>query len=175
METGPSVKYTWNSIQKLGEVVQGTNLIPFKAPLSPSFPGSWDLNDLLDAIPSLTRVIDLSENIGRRTSLKGKMYKREELEELGVVYHHLPIEGGKVPKETIVNKFMDLVDEADGGLVGVHCFHGLNRTGYMVARWMMEKADVRGQEALDRFGVARGVPIQRKVFIDAILRMDRVF
>ena len=35
--------------------------------------------------------------------------------------------------------FSDMMNETENGLIGVHCLHGLNRTGYMICRYLIEK------------------------------------
>ncbi|KAL0880037.1 hypothetical protein ABMA27_002532 [Loxostege sticticalis] len=69
--------------------------------------------------------------------------------------------------------FMDAVDEFLGKdcdyLVGIHCTHGLNRTGYMVCRYMRDRLGVEGKDAIKRFEAARGYQIERENYIADIL------
>ena len=41
-------------------------------------------------------------------------------------------------------------------MIGVHCTHGLNRSGYIICRYMIEKDGVDPDEAIERFNTARG-------------------
>uniref|UniRef100_A0A914H1V8 RDD domain-containing protein n=1 Tax=Globodera rostochiensis TaxID=31243 RepID=A0A914H1V8_GLORO len=44
----------------------------------------------------------------------------------------------------------------DGRLVGVHCTHGLNRTGYLICRYLIEELGWSADNAIEGFRVARG-------------------
>ncbi|CAG9562453.1 unnamed protein product [Danaus chrysippus] len=54
-------------------------------------------------------------------------------------------------------------------LIGVHCTHGLNRTGYMVCRYMRDRLGISAQEAIEEFQNARGYAIERQNYVADIL------
>lgn len=54
-------------------------------------------------------------------------------------------------------------------LVGVHCTHGINRTGYMVCRYLMHTLGIAPQEAINRFEKARGHKIERQNYVQDLL------
>jgi len=56
--------------------------------------------------------------------------------------------------------------EVDNGLVAVHCAHGLNRTGYLICRYLIQKCGVEPREAVARFNDARGFPMRRQTLLD---------
>uniref|UniRef100_A0A2A4JI19 Tyrosine specific protein phosphatases domain-containing protein n=1 Tax=Heliothis virescens TaxID=7102 RepID=A0A2A4JI19_HELVI len=68
---------------------------------------------------------------------------------------------------------MDTVDEFLGKdcefLIGVHCTHGLNRTGYMVCRYMRDRLGVPAKDAIKKFEKARGYQIERENYIADLL------
>ncbi|VVD00599.1 unnamed protein product [Leptidea sinapis] len=102
------------------------------------------MEKLLEKIPNIGAVIDLT-NTSRYYNPKGFV-------SAGVLHKKIHVQGHVVPPEAKVTEFMNTVDkflekddvfEALGilrrivvtdSLVGVHCTHGLNRTGYMVCR-----------------------------------------
>jgi atypical dual specificity phosphatase len=51
--------------------------------------------------------------------------------------------------------------EGEQGLVGVHCVHGINRTGYLICRYMVDRLGTPPEEAIKRFNRARGFPMTR--------------
>ena len=51
-------------------------------------------------------------------------------------------------------------------LIGVHCTHGVNRTGYLICRYLIEKLDWDPQKAIDEFKIHRGHPIERQNYLD---------
>jgi len=46
-------------------------------------------------------------------------------------------------------------------LIGVHCTHGLNRTGYLIVRYMIEQLGIEANEALEAFNRARGHSMEK--------------
>ena len=44
-----------------------------------------------------------------------------------------------------VNVYFNISD----ALIGVHCTHGVNRTGYLICRYLIEKLDWDPQKAID--------------------------
>ena len=56
------------------------------------------------------------------------------LDELGLEFVHMPIRDGQTPTTRQVERFMEVVDEADG-TVFVHCGAGVGRTGVMAAAY----------------------------------------
>ena len=53
-------------------------------------------------------------------------------------------------------QFFFVHQETPDKLVGVHCTHGLNRTGYLVCRYMIQELGVEPEEAIAAFDTARG-------------------
>ena len=45
-------------------------------------------------------------------------------------------------------KFKEWFNISDA-LIGVHCTHGVNRTGYLICRYLIEKMDWDPQKAID--------------------------
>ena len=74
-----------------------------------------------------------------------------------------------VPNKQIVEEFFSAVSECpepESSLIGVHCTHGLNRTGYLVCRWMMEKAGLEPDTAITAFNTARGHEQERGNYLE---------
>lgn len=68
-------------------------------------------------------------------------------------------------------------------LIGVHCTHGINRTGYLIARYLIDQCDWSSHAALDgehlpyprrlismfaAFEKARGYPIERGNYVQSL-------
>ena len=68
-----------------------------------------------------------------------------------------------------VDQFFSVVRELSvldpDGLIGVHCTHGVNRTGYMICRYMIEKNGLDPDEAIDRFDKSRGHRQERDIYL----------
>ncbi|OXB74804.1 UNVERIFIED_CONTAM: hypothetical protein H355_000064 [Colinus virginianus] len=55
-------------------------------------------------------------------------------------------------------------------LIGVHCTHGLNRTGYLVCRYLIDVEGMEPNAAIELFNRARGHPIERMNYIEDLQR-----
>ena len=75
---------------------------------------------------------------------------------------------GTVPSQANVETFYSSVldTEAEGGLIGVHCTHGLNRTGYLISRYLIEKQGWDPDRAIAAFDLARGHKQERENYLD---------
>lgn len=153
----------WNDYSNMGRRITGTRFICFKVPLDRK-DSSFDLRSLTDHIPDLGIVVDL-------TNTK-KYYKPQPLSELNIEYQKIFTEGHVIPKEKVVRQFFDAVNEFldknmdNSKLIGVHCTHGLNRTGYMVCRYMIQLLDFSPDQAITDFNSARGHEIERVNYLD---------
>lgn len=160
----------WEDYSKIGNVVEGTRFIAFKVPLKQSIldnvskgvDNEWTVEDLKETVPSpgLGLVIDLTNT----TSYYNPQH-------LGWAIKHVKIatKGQEIPDETVVRKFFTDVDAAmlkkNDMLIGVHCTHGLNRTGYLVCRYMIEKLGMEPETAIAAFDEARGHKQERQDYI----------
>ncbi|XP_023945689.2 RNA/RNP complex-1-interacting phosphatase homolog [Bicyclus anynana] len=167
-----SIPDRWLPYKACGKVIEGTRIICFKVPLKRIVQAKvvssneiWDIKTLLEAIPKLRAVIDLTNT--------ARYYDSQEFKSAGILHTKLLMPGRIIPPETTVTKFFNAVDTYLGidkdSLVGVHCTHGLNRTGYMVCRYMRDRLGISGTEAIKRFEEARGYKIERNNYIADIM------
>uniref|UniRef100_A0A8C8B2B6 Tyrosine specific protein phosphatases domain-containing protein n=1 Tax=Otus sunia TaxID=257818 RepID=A0A8C8B2B6_9STRI len=78
--------------------------------------------------------------------------------------HEIPNRHTIFQFKCIVKKF--LRDNKDNDkLIGVHCTHGLNRTGYLVCRYLIDVEGMEPNTAIELFNRARGHPIERTNYI----------
>ena len=147
----------WLDYSNVGAVVEGTRFIAFKVPLSKN--EDWNLKELKRQVPDLKLIIDL-------TNTK-KYYHPRHCEELGLIHRKIFVPGHVVPNKKIVEEFFSAVTECpEPSLIGVHCTHGLNRTGYLVCRWMIEKAGLEPNIAITAFNKARGHEQERENYLE---------
>lgn len=64
-----------------------------------------------------------------------------------------------------VNKFLKENKDNDK-LIGVHCTHGLNRTGYLICRYLIDVEGMRPDDAIELFNRCRGHCIERQNYIE---------
>ncbi|XP_013191531.2 RNA/RNP complex-1-interacting phosphatase [Amyelois transitella] len=168
----PSIPDRWIPYKPCGNVINGTRIICFKVPLrkdvqvgNRDITEIWDVPALLQTVPNLGAVIDLTNT--------SRYYNPRELQAAGVLYKKILMPGRIIPPENKVYEFMDTIDEFLGKnrdfVVGVHCTHGLNRTGYMVCRYMRDRLHIAAKKAIKDFEKARGYQIERDNYIADLL------
>nr|XP_021185797.2 RNA/RNP complex-1-interacting phosphatase isoform X1 [Helicoverpa armigera] len=168
----PAIPDRWIPYKACGNVIEGTRFICFKVPLKKNVQAYnkaikeiWDIPALLEKIPKLGAVIDLTNT--------ARYYNPEELKAAGILHKKIFMPGRIIPPEDKVTEFMDTVDEFLGKdcefLIGVHCTHGLNRTGYMVCRYMRDRLGVPAKDAIKKFEKARGYQIERENYTADLL------
>ena len=149
----------WEKYSNIGTVVEGTQFIAFKVPLW--FEESWNLAVLARTVPSLKHVVDLTNT--------DRYYGATDCEKHGLSHVKIKMAGhGTLPSQVSVDKFYSAVraGEESGGLIGVHCTHGLNRTGYLISRYLIEKKGWEPQTATDAFNLARGEKQERENYLE---------
>ncbi|KAL7669931.1 hypothetical protein ACOME3_004877 [Neoechinorhynchus agilis] len=127
----------------------------------------------------LIHVIDLTQSL--------KFYRPHlELSPRGIGYTRIACLGGPnyMPNQHAYREFKRVIDvemrrirtiqphSHHRNLIGVHCTHGRNRTGYLICRYLIEVTGLTADEAIEEFQVARGETIERDNVLHA-LRMIR--
>lgn len=164
-----SIPDGWLQYSPYGDVIENTNILPFKVPLrqtkmqnlSPE--QRFTTSTLLNAFPRLKCVIDLT-NTDRYCS-------KEDFTDAGVVYRKIQVPGHFLPSPNVVEMFFETMDECSrmcrrGELIGIHCTHGVNRSGYLICRYLIEHLGWPNDKALKAFENARRYPIERQAYLN---------
>ena len=151
----------WEAYSYIGKVVAGTKFIAFKVPLN--WKTDWNLHELKKCVPELRSIIDLTNT--------SRYYSPADCARQGLKHRKIFTPGhGVVPENKSVQQFFSAVDtfssDNDDGLIGVHCTHGLNRTGYMICRYMIEKKGFKPEDAIQTFNEARGHKQERENYLE---------
>ncbi|KAL1266258.1 hypothetical protein QQF64_001933 [Cirrhinus molitorella] len=170
----------WTDYTPLGKRIPGTRFIAFKVPLKQSFRyrltqsevfGPFDLVRMLEKEgQELGLIIDLT--------FTTRYYKVEDLPN---TLYHLKIftAGHEVPKDETILSFKKAVrhflhdNENNDKLIGVHCTHGLNRTGYLICRYLIDVDGMNPQNAINLFNESRGHSIERQNYLDDLMTGHR--
>ncbi|ESO96829.1 hypothetical protein LOTGIDRAFT_214357 [Lottia gigantea] len=167
----------WLDYKALGGIIDGTRFIAFKVPLKEGCvrrnlpPKEWFtpkslLSQLQDQGKELGLVIDLTNT--------DKYYNKNDFESKSVKYEKIFTPGKVIPSSEVCQRFQDIVNEFlqtnpdSESLIGVHCTHGLNRTGYIVCRYMIDCLNQEPESAIAAFNKARGHPIERENYLNAL-------
>ncbi|GAA6098153.1 RNA/RNP complex-1-interacting phosphatase [Tachysurus ichikawai] len=163
----------WTDYKAVGKQIPGTRFIAFKVPLKQALLrhlhesevfGPLDLMDVLKKEgEELGLIIDLT--------FTTRYYQPQDLPD---TLHYLKIftAGHEVPSDSTILSFKKAVkrflrdNQNNDKLIGVHCTHGLNRTGYLVCRYLIDVDGVEPHEAIDLFNKARGHSIERQNYLE---------
>lgn len=164
----------WEYYVPIGDVIGRTRFVAFKVPLKESLCRKlpelkrFTPSILLNSISKLGMVIDLTNT--------NRYYNSTELTHCGIDYLKIFCEGRVVPNKNVVEKFFDAVEyylqNNKNGLIGVHCTHGVNRTGYLICRYMIEKLEYTVKDAIKEFNKARGHDMERKEYIEHLYNLN---
>ncbi|NXH42561.1 DUS11 phosphatase, partial [Dicaeum eximium] len=83
--------------------------------------------------------------------------------------HEIPNRKTILSFKYFVKKFLAANKDNDK-LIGVHCTHGLNRTGYLVCRYLIDVEGMEPNAAIELFNKSRGHPIERTNYIQDLQR-----
>ncbi|XP_036230450.2 uncharacterized protein [Bactrocera oleae] len=148
-----SIPDRWLNYTPMGQRVEGTRFIAFKVPLREAVNENveeqrrLDVTILLKSIPNLGMIIDLTNT--------SRYYTPDCFVNKGLEYNKLMIPGHHIPPPYLVHRFKKLVfdflnkNAGNDKLIGVHCTHGVNRTGYLICNYMISELDVKPEDAID--------------------------
>ncbi|KAF7236676.1 RNA/RNP complex-1-interacting phosphatase [Varanus komodoensis] len=133
----------WTDYLPLGKRIPGTRFIAFKVPLKKKFEWRLAPNERFSPSDLLDQVREQKEELGLIIDLTytTRYYEPEELPDT-VQYCKILTVGHEVPDNDTIFRFKSAVkkflteNEHNDKLIGVHCTHGLNRTGYLVCSKM---------------------------------------
>jgi tyrosine-protein phosphatase SIW14 len=99
--------------------------------------------------------------VSLRCGRRAAQAEKAAAEAAGIHYENIPLSYWKIPTEQTIDRFLDLVSDTSNRPVFVHCFHGADRTGLLVACYRIARLGWTFQEAYDemkrcgfhRFGV----------------------
>lgn len=166
----PPIPDRWLNYSPVGKNIKETRFIAFKVPLRDNVvqnvPNNIRLScgSLLNKIPDLGMIIDLTSTT--------RYYDPHVFKKKGVRYEKLMIPGQKIPPPHCVKRFAILVknflqENADNDkLIGVHCTHGVNRTGYLISSFLISEMEMTPEKAIERVEQARGHAIERENYKD---------
>ncbi|XP_058982231.1 RNA/RNP complex-1-interacting phosphatase isoform X2 [Musca domestica] len=162
----------WLDYTAVGDRIEGTRFIAFKVPLKPQLTDAdnrFDGKILLEKVPNLGIIIDLTNT--------NRYYDPRCFENEGVRHQKLMIPGHVTPPQRLVDKFKEYVKEFlqnnpdNDKLIGVHCTHGVNRTGFLICNYMVSEMSIAPNDAIEKFAKARGHKIERHNYLDALQRI----
>lgn len=104
-----------------------------------------------------------------------RFYDRRDVESRDCRYMKMQCRGhGETPSVEQTQAFIEIVDqfitENPMQIIGVHCTHGFNRTGFLIVSYMVERMDCSVEAALAAFAHARPPGIYKADYIKELFR-----
>ncbi|XP_073509667.1 RNA/RNP complex-1-interacting phosphatase isoform X2 [Phyllobates terribilis] len=166
----------WIDYIPVGKRIPGTRFIAFKVPLKNIYDSKlapWQRFSPSDLIKEVKKQ---NEELGLVVDLTctRRYYSPQELPET-IMYSKLFTVGHAVPSDDVIAQFKDIVNQylsensGNEKLVGVHCTHGLNRTGYLVCRYLIDMLSMEPSEAVEKFNSSRGHSIERSNYLEDLI------
>ncbi|XP_042011870.1 mRNA-capping enzyme-like isoform X2 [Salvia splendens] len=166
----------WLDCPAYGSEIGGF-LIPSKVPLGESFneeilPGKrYSSKQVVHQQRVLNRKIGLVIDLTNSS----RYYNLNDWRKEGIKHVKIPCKGrDSVPENEAVNKFVYEVQQFMSRQrqpkkhILVHCTHGHNRTGYMIAHYLMRTSPMSVTQAIKTFSEARPPGIYKPDYIDAL-------
>ncbi|XP_034480032.1 RNA/RNP complex-1-interacting phosphatase homolog [Drosophila innubila] len=172
---GKAIPDRWLNYQPIGQRVPATRFIAFKVPLKQNVNNTVDEelrlapHSLLESVPNLGLIVDLTNT--------NRYYNPQEFRDQNVEHQKLMIPGHHTPPTALAQRFCDYVTNfleanADNDkLIGVHCTHGVNRTGYLICYFMITQMNMSPKLAIQTFADARGHKIERENYTSSLLQL----
>uniref|UniRef100_G3P095 mRNA-capping enzyme n=1 Tax=Gasterosteus aculeatus aculeatus TaxID=481459 RepID=G3P095_GASAC len=166
----------WRNCPRRGQPVAG-KFLPMKTMLGPRYDDQVQEENrfhpsmLFDYLKSLKVKMGLLVDLTNTT----RFYDRNDIEKDGIKYVKLPCKGhGECPSKDVTAKFIRLcehfIEKNPEELIGVHCTHGFNRTGFLMCAYLVEKMDWSIEAAVAAFTQARAPGIYKGEYLKELFR-----
>ncbi|RVE54673.1 hypothetical protein evm_000794 [Chilo suppressalis] len=104
-----------------------------------------------------------------------RFYNKQEIEDMGCKYVKMQCRGhGETPSADQTKLFIELVSRFLSKnpleVIGVHCTHGFNRTGFLLVSYMVEQLDCSVEAALSEFARLRPPGIYKQDYLEELYR-----
>ncbi|XP_062817179.1 RNA/RNP complex-1-interacting phosphatase isoform X2 [Anolis carolinensis] len=167
----------WKHYLPLGRRLPKTRFIAFKVPLHKRFDFKLAPQERFTPEDLLSQIREQKEDLGLIIDLTytTRYYQPKELPDT-LQYCKILTVGHEVPANDTIYRFKSVVmkflaeNQHNDKLIGVHCTHGLNRTGYLVCRYLIDVEGMDPNKAIELFNSCRGHSIERKNYIEDLRR-----
>ncbi|XP_077869610.1 mRNA-capping enzyme-like [Saccoglossus kowalevskii] len=166
-----SIPPRWLNCPRKGQVVAGT-FLPFKTPLSSRYDDQipeenrFGLDMLFLYLSSMKLKMGLLIDLTNTT----RFYDKSIVESKGMKHVKLQCRGfGEAPSPDQTRVFIEMCASYRAknplDIIGVHCTHGFNRSGFLIAAYLVEKLDWSIDAAVVSFTQARPPGIYKAHYI----------
>nr|XP_054766120.1 RNA/RNP complex-1-interacting phosphatase-like [Lytechinus pictus] len=165
----------WENYKPFGDVIKGTNILPLKVPLKEKLIFRLQEKDRFTPDDLLNKLDEMNYRLGVLIDLTAttRYYNPQIFIDRDVQYVKIFTQGHVVPSPEVIEKFTTAMssfkeyNKDKDTIIGVHCTHGVNRTGYLICRYLIEHEGFKPDDALKAFKEG-----WRKNYIDDLLHLN---
>ncbi|XP_072095452.1 uncharacterized protein [Mobula birostris] len=162
----------WRGIIPVGRRIPRTRFIAFKVPLKGAISQRLTANQKFSPKDLIAKIKEQNEELGLIIDLTytTRYYTEKDLPK-SVQYQKLYTVGHEVPDDATILQFKRRVrkflwENADNDkIIGVHCTGGINRTGYLICRYLIDVEEVDPETTIELFNTARGHKMDGAVYL----------
>ncbi|CAD6198001.1 unnamed protein product [Caenorhabditis auriculariae] len=153
----------WTRFSPIGNVIPRTRFIVFKTPLNERLgqrvPAEcrFTVNDLFRKLAERNQRLGLISPECLSNTRKSTVRAEDSLSETNAS------NPSTKPSKNYIENCAD-----EDALIGIHCTNGINRSGYLICRFLIENLGWSSHEALEAFEQARGYPIEKGAYVMAL-------
>uniref|UniRef100_A0A1A9WAG5 mRNA-capping enzyme n=1 Tax=Glossina brevipalpis TaxID=37001 RepID=A0A1A9WAG5_9MUSC len=167
----------WLYCPRKSDGVIAEKFLAFKTPLSAAFLDQMPLECIFqpEMLFDYCKTIKLKLGLWIDLTNTKRFYDKSVVTTRGANYVKLQCRGhGETPSPEQTRSFIEIVDnfinERPLDIVGVHCTHGFNRTGFLIVSYMVERLDYSVEAALTMFAGARAPGIYKQDYINELFK-----
>lgn len=162
----------WRGIAPVGRRIPRTRFIAFKVPLKGAISQRLTTNQKFSPKDLIAKMKEQNEELGLIIDLTytTRYYTEKDLPK-SIQYQKLYTVGHEVPDDATILQFKRRVrkflwENADNDkIIGVHCTGGINRTGYLICRYLIDIEEVDPDAIIELFNTARGHKMDGVVYL----------
>ncbi|XP_053520789.1 mRNA-capping enzyme isoform X4 [Artibeus jamaicensis] len=166
----------WLNCPRRGQPVAG-RFLPLKTMLGPKYDSQVAEENRFHPSMLSNYLKSLKVKMGLLVDLTNtsRFYDRNDIEKEGIKYIKLQCKGhGECPTTENTETFIRLCERFNERnppeLIGVHCTHGFNRTGFLICAFLVEKMDWSIEAAVATFAQARPPGIYKGDYLKELFR-----
>ncbi|XP_045247162.1 mRNA-capping enzyme isoform X3 [Macaca thibetana thibetana] len=166
----------WLNCPRRGQPVAG-RFLPLKTMLGPRYDSQVAEENRFHPSMLSNYLKSLKVKMGLLVDLTNtsRFYDRNDIEKEGIKYIKLQCKGhGECPTTENTETFIRLCERFNERnppeLIGVHCTHGFNRTGFLICAFLVEKMDWSIEAAVATFAQARPPGIYKGDYLKELFR-----
>uniref|UniRef100_A0A8C2ZE44 mRNA-capping enzyme n=1 Tax=Cyclopterus lumpus TaxID=8103 RepID=A0A8C2ZE44_CYCLU len=166
----------WRNCPRRGQPVAG-KFLPMKTMLDPRYDDQVAEENRFHPSMLSNYLRSLKVKMGLLVDLTNttRFYDRNDIEKESIKYVKLQCKGhGECPSKETTSMFIRLcenfIEKNPEELIGVHCTHGFNRTGFLMCAYLVEKMDWSMEAAVAAFSQARAPGIYKGEYLKELFR-----